>query len=149
MDINKITPLIKQITKGRIEPSRGWDLEETCAACFYWALAHKAWKNGQKFNKAKTIRELQQGPLAHRSRGSIEAKTMNVTSAAQILVAKGVSIYTDGEYVKRGTNIKLGPKVLQGYAPAPNRAKLIDELLPQVLSVLGLISTMDIEKAVA
>ncbi len=87
----------------------GWSVEESLVICGLWQSMYQATLDGIKFNKAATIRALQAtgAPLEDRSRGSIEAKLMNVSAA----------------------NVALGGEFLKGYKPAPARAKLLDQIL--------------------
>lgn len=114
------------VTALHTEPSIGWSVDETFACIVFWTAVHVAARDGERFNKAAAIRELQAGPLSARTRGSIEAKTMNVTAAAEVLGVEPSGIDRAGN-----------PAVCPGYKAAPNRARLIDEMLPGMLSSLG------------
>lgn len=83
-----------------------WTTEENAALCaLYFAMLDKA-KQGQPYNKAAMIRNVQanplqavddtpRGPLAARSRGSIEAKLMNASAAHRDLNQEsGISGYS-------------------------------------------------------
>ncbi|MAK34313.1 MAG: hypothetical protein CL386_10065 [Acidiferrobacter sp.] len=58
---------------------------------------------------------------------------MNVTSAAQTLLERGMPIYNEGRYTKRGTGEDMGPMVCKGYAPASNIQACLVDILPKAL----------------
>jgi hypothetical protein len=116
-----IQRVVDSITEGLEEPSSGWSLDEAATACVYWCIVHRAWRDGTDLGitKKAAIEQLHKGPLSGRSKGAIEPKVMNVTSAAQTLLRNGMPIYSEGRYTKRGGNMDMGPMVCKGYAPAP------------------------------
>ena len=139
----EIQKTVDTITTGMIEPSSGWSLDEAATACVYWCIVHKGWRDGTELGMTKKAakEQLHRGPLSGRPIGAIEPKVMNVTSAAQKLLRKGLPIYNSGRYVKRGTGKDMGPMVCQGFAPAPNYQDCLLQLLPKVLEYFDLIPT--------
>jgi hypothetical protein len=109
----EIQRIVDSITEGLEEPTgKGWPLNEAATCCVFWCIVHKAWRYGADLGMTKksAIKQLHNGPLARRSIGAIEPKVMNVTSAAQRLLEKGMPIYNEGRYAKRGTGEDMGPK---------------------------------------
>jgi len=84
-----------------------WTPEENKALCDAYAKLAVAQYRGEKVNKAALTREHQAGPLAARSRCSIDASWMNCSAAA---VDHNLLPGLPFGYVK-------------GYKPAPNRRK--------------------------
>lgn len=67
-----------------------WTDAENWSICSLYAMMSLRAVNGMKYNKAAMIREVQgtdenPGPLHDRSRGSIEAKLMNLTAVLRDL----------------------------------------------------------------
>ena len=84
-----------------------WKAEENAACIALYFLMRKAVDDGIEYNKAAMIREQQtgiksahcinnRGPLAGRSKGSIEAKLMNVTAVLHDLDRADVSMASHG-----------------------------------------------------
>ena len=132
----EIQRIVISITEGLEEQTgKGWSLNEAATSCVFWCVLHKAWRDGAGLGMTKiaAIEQLRKGPLSRRSKGAIEAKVMNVTSVAQILLEKGMPIYNEGRYIKRGTGEDMGPMVCKGYAPASNSQACLLDILPKAL----------------
>lgn len=94
----EIQRIVDSITEGLEEPTgKGnvWSLNEAATCCVFWCIVHKVWRDGTDLGMTKksAIKQLHNGPLAKRPIGAIEPKIMNVTSAAQRLLEKGMPIY--------------------------------------------------------
>ena len=121
----QIQSVVDELIIGVTEPEKGWSLNESATCCVYWCLVHKAWRDGEKLHKKQALEQLRRGALANRSRGSIEAKSQNVTFVAQSLLDAGLGIYHSGRYAKRGSGKDLGPMVCKGYTPASHKQKVL------------------------
>lgn len=96
-----------------------WTHDEQLAICLAWALMADAVEHGVKFNKSAIRRELigsddSPGPLHNRSHGSIEAKLMNCSAAAQA----------------------VGYSALPGYKPAPNYQQSLRGYILQAMDLV-------------
>lgn len=132
----EIQRIVDSITEGLEEPTgKGWPLNEAATCCVFWCIVHKVWRDGTDLGMTKksAIKQLHNGPLAKRPIGAIEPKIMNVTSAAQRLLEKGMPIYNEGRHTKRGTGEDMGPMVCKGYAPASNIQACLLDILPKAL----------------
>ena len=91
--------------------------EEHAAICAVYVTMAVEQAAGRKVNKAAIIRDLIATVCPTRSRGSIEAKLMNISAAA---VARNLLPGLPGGYV-------------QGYKPAPNGSKSLGDDLTAAL----------------
>ena len=87
---------------------RDWNETEQRAISLAYCIMLSAQQRGEKFNKSAIRRELRgteqdQGPLYFRSNGSLEAKLMNCSAAAE----------------------SLGMPIVKGYKPASNYQKAL------------------------
>ena len=113
-----------------------WSVEEEAGAAAYWWLLHSYAVAEVKVNKASLLRILMtDGVFGTRSKGSVEAKLMNLSSAAQKWNRDNPDqqIQTFGRYTKRGCGTDMGPAVLPGYTVAHNRSRLDDEMLHDLI----------------
>jgi len=88
-------------TKGNAGP---WSETENAAVSLLYCGMASAVMAGTKYSKAQLIREQQAGELSARSKGSIEAKLMNVSAIV----------------VERALMTRLPSGHVPGYKPAPN-----------------------------
>ena len=80
-----------------------WTPEENTALLKAYGQLVDAQAEGQYLSKAGLIRQLQAGILRGRSKGSIEAKLMNISAAC----------------------VKAGTGYVKGYKPAPNMQRCL------------------------
>lgn len=92
-----------------------WNDDELNAHMIAYALMATMEANGQKFNKSQIRRELIAGPLSARSNGSLEAKWMNATAAAN----------------------DLGLPTVKGYKAAPNYQKAMKPALQAAFALVS------------
>ena len=83
-----------------------WNPTENAALLQAYGQLVDAQADGAYLSKAALIRQLQAGPLSARSRGSVEAKFMNISAAL----------------------VKAGHGHVRGYKPAPNMQRCLLDL---------------------
>tara|TARA_R100000655_G_scaffold74730_4_gene113625 strand:+ start:806 stop:1321 length:516 start_codon:yes stop_codon:yes gene_type:complete len=120
-----IQQFIQGLKNELTEPANGWSIAETTYICFYWCFVHNAWRDNVKINKAQNLRILGEW-LPNRTKGSIEAKTMNVSSYAfKLAKDPNYTIHHEKEII------------CKGYKSLSNGAKLIGDILPVVIDFMG------------
>ena len=98
---------------------RDWNDRENMAICLAYCIMLAAQQRGDKFNKSAIRRELigtdaEPCPLHARSNGSVEAKFMNCSAAAQA----------------------INLPTVKGYKPAPNYQKALQWHMSQAWSMV-------------
>ena len=75
---------------------KNWTDAENAAIVALYFRMRAAVDAGEKLNKAALIREARAGALCDRSRGSVEAKLMNVSGALADMGREDVSLHNHG-----------------------------------------------------
>lgn len=105
-----------------------YSAEELAAVADTYVRFAIAQYRGEKVNKAAAQRELMAGVCSERSRGSLDAKFMNFSAVAQKLNAL--------------PGLPFGH--VQGYKPAPNYQRAMEEALTEAIA-RGITAADDVE----